>query len=101
MFRGWAEGFFALRTYIRFHRVKGASERNQQHDIALHDIRVKRVVINTPDKDLAQRVRGTRVVQLDRRRRLERDEQGVIQKFGVKPSSILDYLALAGDTAAG
>jgi 5'-3' exonuclease len=65
------------------------------------DVRVKRVVISTPDKDLAQCVQGTRVVQLDRRRRLERDEQGVIQKFGVKPSSIPDYLALVGDSADG
>ena len=69
--------------------------------LAREDIRVKRVVISTPDKDLAQCVQGTRVVQLDRRRRLERDEQGVIQKFGVKPSSIPDYLALVGDTADG
>jgi len=69
--------------------------------LAREDIRVKRVVISTPDKDLAQCVEGTRVVQLDRRRRLERDEQGVIQKFGVKPSSIPDYLALVGDTADG
>jgi 5'-3' exonuclease len=69
--------------------------------LAQGDIRVKRVVISTPDKDLAQCVHGTRVVQLDRRRRLERDEQGVIQKFGVKPSSIPDYLALVGDTADG
>src|SRR5271163_442222 len=69
--------------------------------LAQEDIRVKRVVISTPDKDLAQCVQGTRVVQLDRRRRLERDEQGVIQKFGVKPSSIPDYLALVGDTADG
>jgi 5'-3' exonuclease len=69
--------------------------------LAGKDLRVKRVVISTPDKDLAQCVRGTRVVQLDRRRRIERDEQGVIQKFGVKPSSIPDYLALVGDTADG
>jgi 5'-3' exonuclease len=69
--------------------------------LAREDIRVKRVVISTPDKDLAQCVQGTRVVQLDRRRRLERDEQGVIQKFGVKPTSIPDYLALVGDTADG
>ena len=69
--------------------------------LARGDTRVKRVVISTPDKDLAQCVQGTRVVQLDRRRRLERDEQGVIQKFGVKPSSIPDYLALVGDTADG
>jgi len=69
--------------------------------LARKDIRVKRVIISTPDKDLAQCVTGTRVVQLDRRRRLERDEQGVIQKFGVKPSSIPDYLALVGDAADG
>jgi 5'-3' exonuclease len=69
--------------------------------LAREDTRVKRVVISTPDKDLAQCVQGTRVVQLDRRRRLERDEQGVIQKFGVKPSSIPDYLALVGDSADG
>jgi 5'-3' exonuclease len=69
--------------------------------LAREDTRVKRVVISTPDKDLAQCVQGTRVVQLDRRRRLERDELGVIQKFGVKPSSIPDYLALVGDSADG
>lgn len=69
--------------------------------LAQADIRVKRIVISTPDKDLAQCVQGTRVVQLDRRRRLERDEQAVIQKFGVTPSSIPDYLALVGDTADG
>ena len=69
--------------------------------LAQADIRVKRIVISTPDKDLAQCVQGTRVVQLDRRRRLERDEQAVIQKFGVRPSSIPDYLALVGDTADG
>jgi 5'-3' exonuclease len=69
--------------------------------LAREDSRVERVVISTPDKDLAQCVLGTRVVQLDRRRRVERDEQGVIQKFGVKPRSIPDYLALVGDTADG
>jgi 5'-3' exonuclease len=69
--------------------------------LAQYDIRVERVIISTPDKDLAQCVIGTRVVQLDRRRRLERDEQGVIQKFGVKPSSIPDYLALVGDASDG
>jgi len=69
--------------------------------LAQADIRVKRIVISTPDKDLAQCVQGTRVVQLDRRRHLERDEQAVIQKFGVTPSSIPDYLALVGDTADG
>lgn len=69
--------------------------------LAQDDIRVERVIICTPDKDLAQCVVGTRVVQLDRRRRQERDEQGVIQKFGVKPCSIPDYLALVGDVADG
>jgi 5'-3' exonuclease len=69
--------------------------------LAREDIRVERVVISSPDKDLAQCVQGTRVVQLDRRRRVERDEQGVMEKFGVKPSSIPDYLALVGDAADG
>src|SRR6266496_1036970 len=65
------------------------------------DARVERVVICTPDKDLAQCVRGTRVVQLNRRTRVTMDEQGVIQKFGVPPLSIPDYLALVGDSADG
>jgi 5'-3' exonuclease len=65
------------------------------------DPRVKRVVICTPDKDLGQAVRGTRVVQLDRRRREFRDEAGVIKKFGVPPASIPDYLALVGDASDG
>jgi 5'-3' exonuclease len=69
--------------------------------LAREDMRVERVVISTPDKGLAQCVQGTRLVQFDRRRRLERDEQEVIEKFGVKPSSIPDYLALVGDTADG
>jgi 5'-3' exonuclease len=60
-----------------------------------------RVVICTPDKDLAQCVRGARVVQLNRRTRVTMDEQGVIQKFGVPPLSIPDYLALVGDAADG
>jgi 5'-3' exonuclease len=68
---------------------------------AARDARVERVIICTPDKDLAQCVRGTRVVQLDRRTRVTRDEAGVIQKFGVAPSSIPDYLALVGDAADG
>ncbi|MFN8655787.1 MAG: 5'-3' exonuclease H3TH domain-containing protein [Candidatus Obscuribacterales bacterium] len=62
---------------------------------------VDRVVICTPDKDLSQCVVGTRVVQLDRRRETTRDEAGVIEKFGIKPASIPDYLALVGDTADG
>ena len=62
---------------------------------------VDRVFICTPDKDLSQCVRGTRVVQLDRRKNIIRDEAGVIAKFGVEPDSIPDYLALVGDAADG
>jgi len=65
------------------------------------DPRVEQVLICTPDKDLAQSVRRSRVVQVDRRRELVRDEAGVELKFGVKPSSIPDYLALTGDSADG
>jgi 5'-3' exonuclease len=68
---------------------------------AARDAQVDRVIICTPDKDLAQSVRGTRVVQMDRRTRLIRDEAGVIAKFGVPPASIPDYLALVGDSADG
>jgi 5'-3' exonuclease len=68
---------------------------------AARDARVERVIICTPDKDLAQCVRGTRVVQLDRRRRVTLDEAGVAGKFGVPPESIPDYLALVGDAADG
>jgi 5'-3' exonuclease len=68
---------------------------------AARDKRVDQVIICTPDKDLAQCVRGTRIVQLDRRTRVMRDEAGVIEKFGVAPASIPDYLALVGDAADG
>jgi 5'-3' exonuclease len=68
---------------------------------AERDPRVDRVFICTPDKDLAQSVRGTRVIQMDRRARTTRDEAGVIAKFGVPPASIPDYLALVGDAADG
>jgi 5'-3' exonuclease len=68
---------------------------------AAADRRVDRVLICTPDKDLAQSVRGTRVVQMDRRHRTIRDEAGVVAKFGVPPASIPDYLALVGDAADG
>ena len=68
---------------------------------AAKDARVKQVFICTPDKDLAQCVTGTRVVQLDRRREILRDEAGVVEKFGVKPQSIPDYLAVVGDSADG
>jgi len=65
------------------------------------DAHVEHVIICTPDKDLAQCVRGTRVVQLNRRTRVTLDEQGVFRKFGVSPASIPDYLALVGDAADG
>jgi len=65
------------------------------------DARVTQVRICTPDKDLAQCVRGTRIVQEDRLRRTIRDEAGVIAKFGVPPASIPDYLALVGDSSDG
>jgi 5'-3' exonuclease len=62
---------------------------------------VDRVIVCTPDKDLAQCVQGTRIVQLNRRTRVTRDEAGVIQTFGVPPAAIPDYLALVGDAADG
>jgi len=65
------------------------------------DTQVRQVIICTPDKDLAQCVTGGRVVQLDRMRGILRDEAGVVTKFGVKPESIPDYLALVGDSADG
>ena len=68
---------------------------------ASRDGRVDNVIICTPDKDLAQCVRGTRIVQLNRRTRVTLDEAGVIKKFGVSPESIPDYLALVGDAADG
>ena len=68
---------------------------------AARDARVERVIICTPDKDLAQCVRGTRIVQLNRRTGVTLDDSGVIKKFGVSPESIPDYLALVGDSADG
>ncbi|MBV9483462.1 MAG: flap endonuclease [Acidobacteria bacterium] len=68
---------------------------------AAADVRVDRVIICTPDKDLAQCVSGSRIVQLDRRRRITLDEAGIVRKFGVSPTSIPDYLALVGDAADG
>ena len=65
------------------------------------DSRVERVIICTPDKDLAQCVRGARIVQMNRRTRTTQDEDGVREKFGVSPESIPDYLALVGDAADG
>jgi 5'-3' exonuclease len=65
------------------------------------DPRVDQVIICSPDKDLAQCVHGTRVVQRDRMRKTTRDEAGVVARFGVPPPSIPDYLALVGDTSDG
>ena len=65
------------------------------------DPAVGQVVICTPDKDLAQCVVGDRIVQLDRRREVMADEDGVREKFGVSPTSIPDWLALVGDSADG
>ncbi|MGH8317717.1 MAG: 5'-3' exonuclease [Steroidobacteraceae bacterium] len=69
--------------------------------IAGDDPRVRQVRIWTPDKDLAQCVRGDRIVQVDRRTRAVRGEDGVRAKFGVDPQRIPDYLALVGDSADG
>jgi 5'-3' exonuclease len=69
--------------------------------LAAADESVEKVSIWTPDKDLAQCVRGTRVVQVDRRAKQIRDEAGVRAKFGVGPRLIPDYLALVGDSADG
>jgi 5'-3' exonuclease len=68
---------------------------------AARDHRVKQVIICTPDKDLSQCVVGARVVQLDRRQDIVRDEAGVVAKFGIGPQSIPDYLAVVGDSADG
>jgi len=68
---------------------------------AARDKHVDRVIICTPDKDLAQCVQGSRIVQLNRRTRVTLDEAAIVQKFGVTPASIPDYLALVGDTADG
>ncbi|HEV2362521.1 MAG TPA: 5'-3' exonuclease H3TH domain-containing protein [Acidimicrobiales bacterium] len=69
--------------------------------VADEDPRVDEVFICTPDKDLAQMVRGERVVQLDRRAGKVTDEAGVREKYGVAPGSIPDWLALVGDSADG
>jgi 5'-3' exonuclease len=68
---------------------------------AAADPAVDRVILCTPDKDLAQCVRGTRVVQMHRRTNTVLDEAAIVKKFGVPPASIPDYLALAGDAADG
>ena len=70
--------------------------------LAAADPRVEQVIICTPDKDLAQCVSADgRVVQLDRRRGITYDREGVIEKFGVPPESIPDYLGVVGDSADG
>ncbi len=69
--------------------------------IADEDHRVEKVSIWTPDKDLAQCVRGDRVVQMDRKGKKIRNADGVREKFGVEPHLIPDYLALVGDAADG
>ena len=68
---------------------------------AAADERVEQVFVCTPDKDLAQVVDGSRIVQFDRRKGTMRDADGVREKFGVGPASIPDYLALMGDSADG
>lgn len=69
--------------------------------LAALDARVEKVCIWTPDKDLAQCVRGDRVVQVDRKSRKIRDAAGIREKFGVDPERIPDFLALVGDAADG
>jgi 5'-3' exonuclease len=69
--------------------------------LAAKDKKVEKVCIWTPDKDLAQCVVDDRVVQIDQRRNIIRNEAGVIEKFGVAPKFIPDYLALVGDAADG
>jgi len=69
--------------------------------LAAQDERVEKICIWTPDKDLAQCVVGERVVQIDGRRNIIRNEDGVREKFGVAPALIPDYLALVGDAADG
>lgn len=69
--------------------------------LAAADKRVEQVIICTPDKDLAQCVSGSRIVQLNRRTRATLDEPAIVKKFGITPTSIPDYLALVGDSADG
>jgi 5'-3' exonuclease len=69
--------------------------------LAAQSPQVEQVIICTPDKDLSQCLTGERIVQLDRRKRETRNEQGVVARFGVGPKSIPDFLALVGDSADG
>jgi 5'-3' exonuclease len=86
----WPEVYFEADDALASAAAKAAS-----------DDRVGQVLICTPDKDLSQCVAGNRVVQLDRRRDILRDEAGVVEKFGVRPESIPDFLAVVGDSADG
>ena len=86
----WPMVYFEADDALASAAAKGAQE-----------TQVRQVIICTPDKDLGQCVVGARVVQLDRRRNILRDEDGVVAKFGVKPQSIPDYLAVVGDSADG
>ena len=88
----WCGRWSSSRPTMRWRRRR----RSRRADPA-----VERVLICTPDKDLAQCVRGTRVVPVDRRTTTIVDEAGVVAKFGVPPASIPDYLALVGDSADG
>ena len=69
--------------------------------VAAEDVEVEQVLIHTPDKDLAQCVVGDRVVQRDQRKGVTTDEAGVVARFGVRPPSVPDWLALVGDSADG
>ncbi|HWM88062.1 MAG TPA: 5'-3' exonuclease H3TH domain-containing protein [Kofleriaceae bacterium] len=69
--------------------------------LAAADERVEQVVIASPDKDFSQCVTGQRIICYDRQRSRWMDEEGVVQRFGIRPASIPDYLALVGDTADG
>ncbi|MEO7002172.1 MAG: 5'-3' exonuclease H3TH domain-containing protein [Ktedonobacterales bacterium] len=66
-----------------------------------HEAEVDQIVICSPDKDLAQLICGTRIIGWDRRRNLFIDEAGVVEKYGVRPESIPDWLGLVGDAADG
>lgn len=93
--RAWGLTLWPMVEFEADDALAAAAER------AAGDPRVDQVIICTPDKDLAQCVRGTRVVQRDRVRQVTRDEAGVIARFGVPPASIPDYLALVGDSSDG
>jgi 5'-3' exonuclease len=68
---------------------------------AARENKVERIFICTPDKDLGQSVQGKRIVQMHRRTGIVLDEAGIVEKFGVSPASIPDYLGLVGDSADG